>query len=196
MCCSKSDQEELSYQLLFLDLSHTIGEANGPLDCSLHLPSTDSVFSSLPYSSFVCFVLIFIYFWLLQVLVVAHGILCCGPRASNCGTRVPERVGSVVAAHRLSSYGTRAQLACGIQALSSLTRDRTQVPCIGRWILNHWTTREVPSALFFSLFALLTFSHFLSFYTLHSHSVLIFLLTFLCTLFSRPILVKMTLGNT
>ena len=28
--------------------------------------------------------------------------------------------------------------------LSSPTRDRTRVPCIGRWILDHWTTREVP----------------------------------------------------
>ena len=27
---------------------------------------------------------------------------------------------------------------------SSQTRDQTQVPCVGRWILNHWTTREVP----------------------------------------------------
>ena len=26
---------------------------------------------------------------------------------------------------------------------SSRIRDRTQVPCIGRWVLNHWTTREV-----------------------------------------------------
>ena len=25
----------------------------------------------------------------------------------------------------------------------SWTRDRTQVPCIGRQILNHWTTRQV-----------------------------------------------------
>ena len=28
--------------------------------------------------------------------------------------------------------------------LSSLTGDRTCVPCIGRQILSHWTTREVP----------------------------------------------------
>ena len=28
--------------------------------------------------------------------------------------------------------------------LSSQTRDRTRVPCVGRWILNHWTTKEVP----------------------------------------------------
>ena len=27
--------------------------------------------------------------------------------------------------------------------LSSLTRDQTHVPCVGRRILNHWTTREV-----------------------------------------------------
>ena len=31
--------------------------------------------------------------------------------------------------------------------LSSLTRDQTCVPCIGKWILNHWTTREVPHSL-------------------------------------------------
>ena len=33
--------------------------------------------------------------------------------------------------------------------LSSLTRDGTHVPCIGRWILSPWTTREVSSAIFF-----------------------------------------------
>ena len=27
--------------------------------------------------------------------------------------------------------------------LSSPTRSRTLIPCIARWILNHWTTREV-----------------------------------------------------
>ena len=27
---------------------------------------------------------------------------------------------------------------------SSRTRDRTRVPCIGRWIFNHCATREVP----------------------------------------------------
>ena len=29
--------------------------------------------------------------------------------------------------------------------LSSLTRDQTRTPCTGTLILNHWTTREVPS---------------------------------------------------
>ena len=33
--------------------------------------------------------------------------------------------------------------------LSSQARDQTHVPCIGRWILNHWPTREVPWQLIF-----------------------------------------------
>ena len=31
--------------------------------------------------------------------------------------------------------------------LSSQTRDWSHSPCIGRWSLNHWTTREVPEIL-------------------------------------------------
>ena len=31
----------------------------------------------------------------------------------------------------------------GMWDLSSPTRDQTCIPCIGRWSLNHWTTREV-----------------------------------------------------
>ena len=31
---------------------------------------------------------------------------------------------------------------------SSQTRDQTHVPCIGRQILNHWATREVPECWF------------------------------------------------
>ena len=32
---------------------------------------------------------------------------------------------------------------CSQHVDSLQTRDRTYVPCIGRWILNHWTIREV-----------------------------------------------------
>ena len=31
------------------------------------------------------------------------------------------------------------------QDLSSLTRDQACTSCYGKWILNHWTTRDVPS---------------------------------------------------
>ena len=47
--------------------------------------------------------------------------------------------GSVVGVHGLVSPG--------LWDLSSPTRDRTWVPCIARWILNHWATREVPEFL-------------------------------------------------
>ena len=33
--------------------------------------------------------------------------------------------------------------------LSSLTRDRTLTPCMGKWSLSHWTTREGPRTAFF-----------------------------------------------
>ena len=39
--------------------------------------------------------------------------------------------------------------------LSSLTRGWTCVPCIARWILNHWTTREVAFFLCWWTFFLL-----------------------------------------
>ena len=32
---------------------------------------------------------------------------------------------------------------------SSWTRDQTHVPCIGRWILNHWTMREVSRGWYY-----------------------------------------------
>ena len=50
----------------------------------------------------------------------------------------------------LSNCSTWVQLPCSMQDLSSPLRDRTWVPCIGRRILTHWTTREVPP-LFWSL---------------------------------------------
>ena len=47
----------------------------------------------------------------------------------------------------LASCGAQAQLPCGMCGLSSSTRDWTHIPHTGRQILNHWTTREVPSLL-------------------------------------------------
>ena len=92
-----------------------------------------------------------IYFWLCWVftavlrlslvtvsggcsLVVVHALLIA--------------VASLVAgtysrACRLGSRGTCAQLLrCPVA--SSQTRDQTHVPCIGRQILNHWTSRGSP----------------------------------------------------
>ena len=51
---------------------------------------------------------------------------------------------SLVVVLRLRSYGARTSLLHRVSDPSSPTRDLTYVPCIARWILNHWTTREVP----------------------------------------------------
>ena len=60
------------------------------------------------------FKMLFVYFWLHQVLVTTHG----------------------------------AKLLCGMWDLGSQTRDRTQVPCIARWILKHYITGplDVPKS--------------------------------------------------
>ena len=63
--------------------------------------------------------------WLRQVLLAACGGLSCGMRSF-----------SLVMAHRLS-----CPVACGI--LVPLTRDQTSILFIGRWVLNHWTTRGI-----------------------------------------------------
>ena len=107
-------------------------------------------------------------------LVVASGAtLHCGARASHCGgfsccrARPLGVRASVVAACGLSRCGTRAlesasfsncsawaqQLWCTALVApqhvgSSWTRDQTRVPCIGRQILNHSATREVPPLYF------------------------------------------------
>ena len=54
---------------------------------------------------------------------------------------------SLVAEHGLSGAQASVvpvhELSRPWHVKSSWTRDRTHVPCIGRWILKHQTTREV-----------------------------------------------------
>ena len=73
-------------------------------------------------------------FWLHWVFVrvqASHRRACSGCRAPALGSRVQElRFTSLVTPQHEGSSGTR---------------DRTHVPCMGRWILNHWTTREILS---------------------------------------------------
>ena len=45
--------------------------------------------------------------------------------------------------HGLSSCRAWTSLPCSLWGLSSRAKDRTAVSCIGRRILNLWTTREV-----------------------------------------------------
>ena len=108
--------------------------------------------------------ILFIYFWLCWVFVAASGATL------GCGARLLIAVASLVAEHGLQARGLQ-QLQCvssvvvarGLQstgsvvvvhglscsaARSSWTRAQTRVPCIGRRILNHCATREVPILFF------------------------------------------------
>ena len=53
-----------------------------------------------------------------------------------------------IAMNRLFLLGLAGLVAPWHVESYSLTRDRTPVPCIGRWILNHWATREDPTFAF------------------------------------------------
>ena len=63
---------------------------------------------------------------------------------SNCRAQAPEHVDPVAAARELGFPHLP-----GMWDLSSLTRDQNYVHCTGRWILNHWTIREVPTHALF-----------------------------------------------
>ena len=81
-------------------------------------------------------------------LVVEHGLQACGLQQlwrvdfSSCGVWAQQLwlVGSRARAQQLWHTGLVALWLVG----SSWTRDRTCVPCIGRQIFNHCTTRQVP----------------------------------------------------
>ena len=95
-------------------------------------------------------------------LILAALHLCCGIWAfSSCGTQTSHCGGFSCGARDLHRT-------CGLQQLlymdlvapwhveSSWIRDQTPVPCIGRWILNHWTTREAPPPISYTIVACAT----------------------------------------
>ena len=62
--------------------------------------------------------------------------------------------------------------------LNSPCRDGTHVPCIGRQILNHWTTREVPEYFSFFRFFFLMWAIFEVFIELVTVLLLFYVLVF------------------
>ena len=73
---------------------------------------------------------------------IEQGLLssCCA-RVSHCSGFSCCRV-QLLGCTGFSSCGAQAQLPCGME--SSWIRDQTHISCVGKWILNHGTTREVP----------------------------------------------------
>ena len=122
----------------------------------IEIPLCERFVSASPYIHLFKLWLLyfFIYFWQYWVFFALHGlslVVASGVQAAVCGllTAVfsccgPWGLGawtSVVAVH-----GLRCSVACGIFA----KQGSNHVPCIGRWIPSHWTTKEAR-ILFISL---------------------------------------------
>ena len=71
-------------------------------------------------------------------------ISSCGTQASHCGGFSCCRALAGCAASVVGAHGLSCPTACGI----FLDQGPTCVPCIGRWILNHWTTKKSSFAAF------------------------------------------------
>ena len=111
---------------LILFLSGLYFKISGHLRPSrqLYLKNLELTLNSYFGIFFYLFIYLFIYLLAASCLSCGTWTLCCAARVSlwlwRVGLVAPRHVGS------------------------SPTTARTGVPCIARWILNHWTTREVP----------------------------------------------------
>ena len=99
-----------------------------------------------------------VFFYLLKLFIYLFiylavlGLRFCARAFSSCGKRGPLFIvvrgpltiaASLVAEHKLQTRRLMG-LVAPRHVGSSQTRARTRVPCIGRQILNHCTTREAP----------------------------------------------------
>ena len=103
----------------------------------------------------------------------ALGLHCCTAGFLYCGEQgllssgsawFLTAVASLVAEHRSRAQAQQlwhTGLAAPWCVGSSWTRDRTCVSCIGRWILNHWTTRAASKQVTFFFFFKLIWQVFL-----------------------------------
>ena len=141
----------------------TIRPFNSDLETiAIHTHSPSLLFLFFNLLRFLFFFNVLIYFWLSWVFIAAHGLsLVAASRGYS-----PGAVGGLPL---LQSLGSRAQVQwlwlTGLVALqrvgSSQTGDGTHVPCIGRQILHHCTTREVllSSFLFVAWFMFFPVQH-------------------------------------
>ena len=76
--------------------------------------------------------------------------ICLAVPGLSCSTQISLQHSDPLVVLRLSSWQLVGLVAPQHMG-SSQTRDQTHVPCITRWILNHWTTREIPWLCFRSI---------------------------------------------
>ena len=110
------------------------------------------------FSNLLSYCISFLFFWLCWVFVAVHRlslvVMSGGYSAAVCGLFLLRSMGFKCAGFGGCSSIAWAQwswhtiIVAPRHAVSSQTRDWMLVPCIGRWILNHWTTKEVPHIVF------------------------------------------------
>ena len=108
-------------------------------------------------SQYIVGIFLFIYLWLLWVFVAERGLSLVavneGYSSSRCSVfslwwllLLQSGVSKLAGFSSCGTWSPDLQLTCLVTSQhvgSSHTREQTHDPCIGRWILNPWTTREV-----------------------------------------------------
>ena len=118
-----------------------------------------------PRGSRLLFIYKYLFIWLPQVFVAASRIFHCDTWAlylwhagvqsiQSCSTRCNPMDCSLPGSSVHGIFLTRILewVAMPFSRGSSRPRDRNHISSIGRWFLNHWTTREVPRLLFKRMF--------------------------------------------
>ena len=129
---------------------------------SVACPYLSGLWVEINFPIFIFLIKNYVFIWLHQVLFASRGVFRCGSQ-----TRVT--------ASGLSSCSVWVQLPQGTWGLSSLARNQTHVPCSARWILNHWTTREIPIFAFLNVWKVIKRRPFCDMWILYKIRVSVFL---------------------
>ena len=86
--------------------------------------------------------------FLIDLILTVLGLYCCTQAFSTCGKRRLLIAVASLAVKCGLQYSWHMGLAAVRHMESSLTRGQVHVPCIGRQVLSHWTTREVQTLVF------------------------------------------------
>ena len=109
-----------------------------------------------PHLQFFFFSLSIYYFGLHWVFISVwafsscddQGLLYCGALVSHYCSFSLQSIHSTVSTFSSCSVWVHPLWHVG----SSQTRDWSHIPCIGRQILNHWTTREIPPSIILEVY--------------------------------------------
>ena len=124
----------------------------------MHL--ADKVFYPVPWVwifhgfSFITIIYLYIYFGLLWVFAAVHQLSLVAVSGAHSLVGVCFSIEWLLLLHSIDYKACRLQylwhpILIALQHVEfSLTRDQTCVLCIGRWILNQWTIREILSWIF------------------------------------------------